>query len=871
MYLKRLEIQGFKSFAKKTLLEFDRGITAVVGPNGSGKSNIADSLRWVLGEQSAKMMRGKKSDDVIFAGSDQRGRAGLAEVFATFDNRDKKIPVDSSEVSIGRRVDRSGESEYLINGNKVRLLDIVDLVLKSNIGTSRYTVIGQGTIDQFILQGPSGVKELIDEASGVKTYYMRREKTLRRMEQTAQNLMRAEDLIAEIEPRLKSLRRLAKRMEEREKLETELKILLIEYFSGRYGVISKEVERIQDGLGRAEEARKKQEALIENALSETLQKDSQKTQELNEVAGWQEKLARLQHEKNKILEHLSLLKGRLESMKGGSVSDPATIRANLHSLFGKIQENEKSLAGIDSEETGVKASLNDATEKLSGINKKLDEVYKQLSEPHEIDAEKLTHELIELEDEFSQFFVLIENAKHLDEVRSGASDIKVKLNSFKNIAEVELANPQQNVNSLKSMLKVFLDEKEQIQGLISSISVEVSKIQVARDFIAKQLEAHLTDKRRLELELAQSSSSGTDFVAQIADEEMRLKVELSELEEKIHKIQNGLQGFYEQEKLERERNQEFDRMVRDKQSELSKMRDIESAWQIEKAKLETNYENLEREVVQALGEKGMDEIKHFKGERSETGLGHKIEKIKHQLDMLGGVDELTMKEHSETEMRYEHLTGQVFDLKKALQDLKLVMDELDEHIASSFNQAFHKINEKFEYYFKILFNGGRAYLAVVKNLDKTEESEAEKADSADESKDQLRPEEKLVKKYEQGGNNIVGIDIKATPPGKKLTSIQALSGGERALTSIALLCSMLSSFPSPFVMLDEVDAALDEANTMRFGQILGTLAHQTQFITITHNRETMTQANTIYGVTMGDDSVSKLLSIKFDQAQAYAK
>ena len=158
------------------MLEFEQGMTAIVGPNGSGKSNVADCLRWVLGEQSAKLMRGKKSDDVIFAGSDRKIRAGFAEVVATFDNRDHKIPLDAAEVSIGRRIDRNGDSEYLINGAKVRLLDIVDLVLKSNIGTSRYTVIGQGTIDQMILSGPAEIKNLIDEASGVKTYYIRREK-----------------------------------------------------------------------------------------------------------------------------------------------------------------------------------------------------------------------------------------------------------------------------------------------------------------------------------------------------------------------------------------------------------------------------------------------------------------------------------------------------------------------------------------------------------------------------------------------------------------------------------------------------------------------------------------------------------------------
>jgi chromosome segregation protein len=203
------------------------------------------------------------------------------------------------------------------------------------------------------------------------------------------------------------------------------------------------------------------------------------------------------------------------------------------------------------------------------------------------------------------------------------------------------------------------------------------------------------------------------------------------------------------------------------------------------------------------------------------------------------------------------------------------MDELDGHIKVKFNEAFHKINEKFEYYFRVLFNGGRAYLSVLKaqeeNKQVAEEEGAENKDEDKEPASQLRPEEKIVQKYEQGVSSIIGIDMKATPPGKKLASIQALSGGERSLTSIALLCSLLACFPSPFVVLDEVDAALDDANTIRFGQILGTLAHQTQFLTITHNRETMAQASMLYGVTMGDDGVSKLLSVKLDQAKQYAK
>ena len=211
-----------------------------------------------------------------------------------------------------------------------------------------------------------------------------------------------------------------------------------------------------------------------------------------------------------------------------------------------------------------------------------------------------------------------------------------------------------------------------------------------------------------------------------------------------------------------------------------------------------------------------------------------------------------------------------------MSDLRSVMDELDEHIKTKFNESFHKVNAQFEQYFRMLFNGGLAQLSIVKSGDDKTEAEAVEQEAEDEAeraeeKDGLRPEEKIIAKYEKGSMAVAGVEIRATPPNKKLSAIQSLSGGERSLTSIALLCSMLTCFPSPFVVLDEVDAALDEANTVRFGQILGKLAHQTQFITITHNRETMAQAGTIYGVTMGDDGISQLLSIKMDQAKAYAK
>src|SRR3990167_6834688 len=276
MYLKRLEIQGFKSFAQKTVLDFEPGITAVVGPNGSGKSNVADSLRWVMGEQSLKLLRGKKSEDVIFAGSDRKSKLSFAEVSLTFDNKDHKIPSDYSEVVVTRRLYRNGESEYLLNNNRARLLDVVDMLLSCGFGATNYAVIGQGLIDQMIMAGPAEIKNLVEEASGVKPYYLKREKTIRRLEQTEENLLRVSELLQEIEPRLRSLKRQAKRMEERETVAQELKKLQFEYFGQQLYLIQTEISAVSEPLNTKQEAIAKLHFEI-SSFSKKLEKEEQQS------------------------------------------------------------------------------------------------------------------------------------------------------------------------------------------------------------------------------------------------------------------------------------------------------------------------------------------------------------------------------------------------------------------------------------------------------------------------------------------------------------------------------------------------------------------------------------------------------------------
>lgn len=871
MYLKRLEIQGFKSFARKTTLEFEQGITAIVGPNGSGKSNVADCLRWVLGEQSAKLMRGKKSDDVIFAGSDKKVRAGFAEVVATFDNRDHKIPVDSSEVSIGRRIDRSGESEYLLNGQRVRLLDIVDLVLKSNIGTSRYTVIGQGTIDQMILAGPNEVKNLLDEASGVKTYYIRREKTLRRLDQTAQNLMRAEDLVAEIEPRLKSLRRQAKRMEERGEIETELKLYQREWYGAKITTLNSSLNGIHAQLETMAQEKKTLESIIEQAENHIESTTGINKQELKRYQDLQQELAGLQEKKNKLLENMSLVRGKMESKKTAANSDPKSLEIELHALTRKIVDIETSLSDEVKGGESSKQKLTQLSELLRQVNVRLDHVYGSLSNPLSVDFEAVRLELDKLDDTLGVFVGKIQSTHDVETIINEATQFQKSFSQFKHTARELLQNPQASHAKLQIDLQELVSQKERLTEELNSLQLSVSKTSMTKEFLDRQLGELKQQQLNIKLELKKATSGSQDeFWDSLVSEEKNLQSQLELLAKDIARIQDHVQSFYQKEQDAKQSINDTERQVRAKHDELNKIKDRETAVRIEKAKLDTQLSALHEEISSQLGQNILDELNSNPIEIKTLGLEEKIAKLKRQLDNVGGVDELTLQEYKETEARYTHLSSQIEDLKKGMQDLRQIIDELDEHIKAKFNESFHAVNTQFEQYFRMLFNGGRAYLSIVKNADSPEELDQSLTDDK-EPETTLRPEEKIVLKYEKGSMNISGVDIRATPPGKKLSSIQALSGGERALTSIALLCSLLTCFPSPFVVLDEVDAALDEANTIRFGQILGTLAHQTQFITITHNRETMAQSNTLYGVTMGDDGISKLLSIKLEQAKIFAK
>lgn len=780
MFLQRIEIQGFKSFAHKTILEFPRpdqgcllvpknssipgqvangscGIACIVGPNGSGKSNFVDAVRWVLGEQSLKSLRGKKSEDVIFSGSDLKARLGLAQVSMYINNEDGTMPIDYQEVIITRKVYRNGESEYLINKSKVRLQDILMLVAKANFGQKSYSIVSQGSIDSVIMATPSERKDYFDEAVGVKQFQIKRDQSINKLDSAWNNLRQVDALLTEITPRLNSLTRQVKRLEKREKIEIELKEISQQYYGFLWHDLEKKIIEIQPKLKENEkELGAKDMALreLQNHLR-SMEKEDSRSKVFGEL---QHKYQIILDEKNKLREEQMILKNKIDMARQRLIQKAVPLQYSevITKLKEIISLQEKIIINLDHKDL---AKFSQAKE-----------------DSHELG--KIIKELLE-----------------------------------------QMENPK---------------IKEKVQG-------EIDK--------------------------------------DLLNDQAAVEKDLIGIEERLQVARKEMENFNQSEEQKKGKFFELQRQITAKQDEYNRLNNQASSLRIEMARLETHQQDLRSEIKEETGE--MEWLKEYKAEPiNETEMRQRMLNLKHQLELIGGVDPETVKEYTETKERHDFLSEQGEDLRKSINSLEEVINDLDDKIQIQFDTAFKDISKEFSKYFKVLFGGGKADLVLMKDdlsEDKksTDEIKAEgEAENTDapvpgilamltDAEEKMSPKRFLKKKT---GKVITGIDISATPPGKKVSSITMLSGGERSLASIALICAVIANNPPPFVILDEVDAALDESNSQRFSQIVSELSHKTQFIVITHNRATMHKANILYGVTMGNDSISKVIGLKMEEA-----
>ncbi|MDZ7798902.1 MAG: chromosome segregation SMC family protein [Patescibacteria group bacterium] len=875
MYLKKIEIQGFKSFARKSTLEFNPGITCVVGPNGSGKSNVADAVRWVMGEQSMKALRSKKSEDIIFAGSDKKTQLGSAEVSLYIDNQDGAMPIDYSEVVITRRVYRNGEGVYFINKNSVRLQDIQMLLARSNFGQRTYSVIAQGMIDSFIMASPKERKELFDEAAGVRQYQMKRDQSVLKLERTKENLGQVEVLLQEIAPRLRSLTRQVKRWERREEVEKKLREKQTHYYSYIYQDIYQKHQDSFQEFKKFEEKRNMIQKEIDNLQKnlEDMEKESSRGEIFSQL---QKKHQEFLDIKNSLLQEKVVLEGRMQADQvANGQSDLTYINNKKKSLEHKLQEINKSTENLKNEINNKEKELSDKTEKQKDILDEYEKIENQLEitrqkletkEPLEFEEiKKEVGQLYTLQDEFIEKISQVKEVNEIKLIKKEANKIKDRLAVFLDKVKSSASTSPKEIFSLQKNLKEIIEKRDYSVNTINEVKTDLS-------LKTERLEYFLENKNNIEQELEQikrqieraSTGSKQEVESKLKKQKEELENKIEKTEKELEETQNRIESFNEEEQVKKESLFSIQKQFRQTQDKLNLINNKINNIKVKLAKLETKKEDLEHEVKEEMPEKFWSEIFKEKEERPEPlnkeEVSNEILKLKHKIDLIGGIDENTRKEYEETKERHDFLSEQSEDLNKSIRDLEKVIENLDKTIETKFNKSFKKIDKQFSKYFKMLFNGGQARLKLVREEEKTEKNDEENEEEKEEAE-----ENKTTKKF------IAGVEIKATPPGKKLKNINMLSGGERALSSIALVCAILANNPSPFVVLDEVDAALDEANSLKFSSILEELSQKSQFIVITHNRTTMEKAQILYGVTMGEDSISKVISVKMDEAEEVIK
>lgn len=757
MRLKRLEIFGFKSFGRKVTLDFISQITAVVGPNGSGKSNVAESIRFVLGEQSMKSMRGKRGEDMIFNGSQSASRANRASVSIVFDNTNREFPLDFDEVSVTREVFRDGTNQYFINGSSVRLRDIFELLATVHIGASGHHMISQGEADRILSANPKERRAMLEDALGLKVYQYKREESERRLTKTEENMKEVEALRREIAPHLRFLKKQMEKMEEARSLKERLIGVYREYLKREEIYISQ----------------------IRLELSDKLKEPSFKLADLNiRIENARDVLAR-------------------ENSNDGMSNDLLSVESKLREVRHKKDACARNLGKVD----GM----------IEFEERRLKKKEEQLARQEDVSMRLGEVELVSSEIE-SLFYGL-----------EGSDD----LNRWREVAY-----------RARDLVRNFISNKKQSVG-----------------------QQTITEEDRKELEMLRAERI-------IHEEELKkIEAESDVYESDYRKVKNAIDA-------EKEKSRDIERALYTMMQERADLQHAIDKINSETEKVERDAKRLDDELQEAgilLGRQVLDhssvivsipEVMAEDRARQETRR-RDIERGKLRLEDIGaaGGDDVE-KEYSDTVERDAFLARETEDLIKTQESLRTLISELNDKLNSEFREGVVKINKQFSDFFRLMFGGGVAELTVVKiEKRKRKDTDIDLSDipgsDVGEDGDSEEDEE--------------GVDVSISLPHKKIKGLSMLSGGERALTSIALLFAISQVNPPPFMVLDETDAALDEANSRKYGDMIENLAKHSQLMVITHNRETMSRATTLYGVTMGSDAVSKTLSISFDEASLVAK
>ncbi len=973
MYLKRIETLGFKSFADKTIIHFNEGVTGVVGPNGSGKSNVVDAVRWVLGEQSVKQLRGGTTmTDVIFSGSKSRSAHSYAYVTLVLDNSDKYAGLDYNEIEVTRKVYRSGESEYLLNGTKCRLKDISDLMMDTGLGKESFNIISQDKVQSLLNSKPEDRRYIFEEAAGVLKYRKRKESAERKLKTTSENLTRVNDILSELENQVGPLKvqseNARKYLEAKEELES-VEIALLAYeiheFSEEYKQLEKELQLVNETLSSLTVDEYNVEKRVEELKDElrefdtTLEKNNQMlidiTNKINEakaekklfderrkysgensavvenksnlrakdlelvekIDNVKKQLSQVSSEKEKIendfkakeathqeiLNKRRILRDEYSEIDSKEIVEKSKIAAfeqnNTNSLFSGVLAvlNAPQLSGIidivsnvvkfDKKFAGamdyafsasnqyvICETKQDASRAIDYLNKNkkgratfmpLDNIN---ATAKSFDFSKFANiygfacDLIEYDDKYQNVIVSLVGNVVIAEDLEAAQQFFDECKNFRIITlNGEIINPRGSITggntnnkkgiftarhqyeSSKKMVQLFEKRKEEI----SEEDLKINKLITDSDEELYRLKIEL-------LRVSESYGIKQETLNELVVSSENIKQELSSLDsisnnkedEEELRIITLIKTYQEQltdvtTQIDQLKFKKADRLVladdlQDKFKAISSQIKVDKK-QVSDIEIKMNRTDvkLENYLLRLSEEYSLTYEKAFEDYHLTIDLvdaKSKVKTLKSRINALGHVNINAIEEYEVVRERFDFLTEQKSDILSAKEELEITIAELDKTMKEQFSETFEEVSKQYSIMFKQLFGGGNATLSLTDKND-------------------------LLN---------TGIEISAQPPGKKLQHLTLLSGGEKALSTLVLLFAILKVRPVPFCILDEVEAALDEANLARFAHFLEGFSNYIQFIIITHRKVTMENADVLYGVTMQESGVSKFVSVRLSEA-----
>ena len=897
MRLSKIKLSGFKTFVEPTTLSLPSTIVGIVGPNGCGKSNVIDAVRWVLGESSAKYLRGESMSDVIFNGSSIRKPVSTATIELLFDNTDKKVGGEYSkynEISTKRVITRDGQSRYFLNGTKCRRKDITTLFLGTGLGPRSYAIVQQDTISRLIEAKPDDMRTFLEEAAGVSKYKQKRKETESRIKNTKENLNRLNDIREEIEKQLRRLKtqsNAAKRYKKYKSREKEIHAEVL--FTRINGLLSKlrdnqeEVQQHQSAFDQnLTELRK-----IEADIEEQRVADAEATQNFNNAQKdhfeLQSKIARLEQsiEYEKELEsqksfNVQEIQKELERINKEHKEDSVQIN-HISSALSKL---EQTIITASSIVNGLEQTLNELEGNLQGVSEQNESITNEINELNtvvetesvkisvlskqmtQIDDQKRTiKNLHEAESIFKQLEKEIESSKiyfdpqsfeiitnKLDLLGEKLVSLSLKFQTIEQEItknEGQIDSSKKNLKLAKGKLNELATDKEKLDqqkiGLSNEINTYKQKINSQRPSLQKlelkaesnrstisalknamnRLESQKTQIMAKSLEITKGTRKKSDPTAEVKEQLESLLNHSLESEQTLNTLREQLEII--QATL---RNYEIDRT--NQNAKVNQSREILEKYKLSIRELEVRKEGLDDQL--SANGYSYESIKESIVETlNETELEQELEKILRSMERLGPINLAASNEYEEEAKRKDNLDSQFDDLNRALDTLNGAIKQIDDESMKRFNETFEKVNIGLKKHFPRLFDGGKAYL------------ELEKDDSLD-----------------------AGVIVMARPPGKRNSNIHLLSGGEKALTAVALLFSIFELNPAPFCLLDEVDAPLDDTNVARFCEIVREMSESVQFVVITHNKTTMELTNQLIGVTMSEPGVSRLVTVDLDEAVA---